>query len=447
MAAIGPDKSTSKRVRATLRHLTASGTTQEGIRAVEELVDTPIDVSLATPGPTQAIVLTLDDTRKTTLRMHPLWLRERCGKFQESTGQRLFDVSDCIGALSTEPQLQDDGRLLRLQFADGAEGVWPVSELCASMGLHEKQDHLANLELPLVVPWSSIPLSTLRQFDAAGPEPEHVFLGEIARQLLEKGAVVVRNVPTENAEVCRFAGKFGVVRTTEWGRHFDVKTVQDRDDGALAEDLAYTNEAIDLHFDNVYREPVPGYWCLHCLETGPGGDNSGETLISDGFFAAEVLRREDPDAFAVLTHVKVAFKYISDGVALVRRVPHIALADDGVTICQLTYSGRLDAVDGAQYSFETLDSYYRARARWLVIARENAVVFQLLRGDMVILDNKRVMHGRTAIDPKEHIVGVPPRHMQGCYIDRDGVESKYRLRQLGAPNFVGVQRAVHAATV
>lgn len=445
----------NKRMQSVLWHVSASGVAQESAQLVELVDESVADAMIGSetaPGTSQSIVLTLDDVLNTSLRLHPLWLREQCGRIQESTGQRLFDVSDCDGALSCKPKLQDDGRLLLLQFEDGAEGEFSVRDLCNRMGLQEENVSADHLNLPSPAPWSSLPVSTLRRFDAAGTDPEHVMLGKLAHQLLELGAAVIRNVPREYGEVCRFAGKIGTVRTTEWGRHFDVKTEQSRDDGALAEDLAYTNEAIDLHLDNVYREPVPNYWCLHCLEAGPGGDNSGVSVISDGLFAAEVLREEDPAAFAVLTQVQIAFKYVSDGIALVRRVPHITLAADGVTISQITYSGRLDAVDGAQYSFETLDAYYRARARWLTIARENALEFRLLAGDMVILDNKRVMHGRTAIDPAEHITDVAPRHMQGCYIDRDGVESTYRVnhssRLYTSPVSVkSVERAVHVATV
>jgi gamma-butyrobetaine dioxygenase len=41
--------------------------------------------------------------------------------------------------------------------------------------------------------------------------------------------------------------------------------------------------------------------------------------------------------------------------------------------------------------------------------------------------NERALHGRTAFDPQ-----LGRRHLQGCYIDKDGIESRRRLlrRQL-----------------
>ncbi|MCX7224134.1 MAG: TauD/TfdA family dioxygenase [Burkholderiales bacterium] len=46
----------------------------------------------------------------------------------------------------------------------------------------------------------------------------------------------------------------------------------------------------------------------------------------------------------------------------------------------------------------------------------------------MIFDNNRVLHGRTAFNPAEG-----QRQLQGCYIDRDGPRSLYRVlqRQLG----------------
>lgn len=116
-------------------------------------------------------------------------------------------------------------------------------------------------------------------------------------------ACCLRNVLREEGEVCRIATKLGTVRATGWGHHFDVKTQQSHDNDVLGEDVAYTNLAIDLHMDNVYRDPVPGYWCLLCIDQGGGDGTSGLSMLRDAFFAAELLREEDPAAFHVLTQV------------------------------------------------------------------------------------------------------------------------------------------------
>ena len=49
---------------------------------------------------------------------------------------------------------------------------------------------------------------------------------------------------------------------------------------------------------------------------------------------------------------------------------------------------------------------------------EFQVRFKLDVGDLYIVDNTRVMHGRTAYS------GEGNRHLQGCYADRDGLYSR-----------------------
>ena len=47
------------------------------------------------------------------------------------------------------------------------------------------------------------------------------------------------------------------------------------------------------------------------------------------------------------------------------------------------------------------------------------LVFRLEPGDCVVMQNDRTLHGRTAFDP-----GRGRRHLQGCYIDGDAMESR-----------------------
>jgi alpha-ketoglutarate-dependent taurine dioxygenase len=60
---------------------------------------------------------------------------------------------------------------------------------------------------------------------------------------------------------------------------------------------------------------------------------------------------------------------------------------------------------------------YQAFGRMLEDARYR-IQFKLEAGDLFIVDNLRVMHGRTAYAPE-----AGERHLQGCYADRDGLRS------------------------
>ncbi|XP_035663221.1 gamma-butyrobetaine dioxygenase-like [Branchiostoma floridae] len=69
--------------------------------------------------------------------------------------------------------------------------------------------------------------------------------------------------------------------------------------------MAYTSAKLGLHTDLNYYNYKPGVQMLHCIEQtkGEGGDNS----LVDGFNAAHQLKEENPDAFRLLTTLKVAF--------------------------------------------------------------------------------------------------------------------------------------------
>ena len=47
---------------------------------------------------------------------------------------------------------------------------------------------------------------------------------------------------------------------------------------------------------------------------------------------------------------------------------------------------------------------------------------RLRAGDMWAFDNRRVMHARTEFDPS-----TGRRHLQGCYVDRDELLSRWRV--------------------
>ena len=70
--------------------------------------------------------------------------------------------------------------------------------------------------------------------------------------------------------------------------------------------------------------------------------------------------------------------------------------------------------------------WYRAYRRFAGILREPAseLRLRLAPGDLIIMENNRALHGRTAFDPN-----LGRRHLQGCYVDKDGVESRRRVLQ------------------
>jgi gamma-butyrobetaine dioxygenase len=202
---------------------------------------------------------------------------------------------------------------------------------------------------------------------------------------------------------------FGFVRETNYGRFFDVVTEPS------PANLANAGVGLGLHTDNPYRDPVPTLQLLHCLTASESG---GETLLCDGVRVAEALRDSHPQDFALLCHNPVRFRYVDDEVDLDFRAPMI----------ETDAAGEVHAVRYNNRSLAPLDldtamvaDYYRAYRRFsLMLHDASAVVsLRLSPGDLFIVDNRRVLHGRGAFSPGR-------RHLQGCYADMDSLRSTLR---------------------
>ena len=66
----------------------------------------------------------------------------------------------------------------------------------------------------------------------------------------------------------------------------------------------------------------------------------------------------------------------------------------------------------------------------------NLVTNKMDSGDMVVFDNWRVLHGRSAFQ----VTSVGSRHLEGCYIDWDEATSRMRAieEKHGLKKFTGI---------
>ena len=95
--------------------------------------------------------------------------------------------------------------------------------------------------------------------------------------------------------------------------------------------------------------------------------------------------------------------------------------DDDKNFRQVRFSPRLDFVPFMEK--EKLDLYYLARNNLskLYNSNEYRIEFKLSPGDLLMMDNYRLLHGRTSYDANEG-----KRFLQGCYIDYDSTEGKLK---------------------
>lgn len=338
--------------------------------------------------------------------LHPLWLRERCPCDEcrdPITGQRLLDAWALPVDLSITG-VEEAGDELRITFSDGHTAPYTRAGLSAQ--LQRQPDERDDIVL-----WDAS-LSDLPEADWNEVKGNDGALHAMLEALRRYAFVLVRNVPVEMDGVNDVVEHIGPMRRTNWGGIADVKAI------ANAYDLSMTTRALEAHTDNPYREPVPGYIFLHCLINNADG---GDSTITDGFRLAEALREKEPEAFDALTRVRPNFTYVDETTVLENSGPLIELDPQG-RVRQVRMSNRTDAVDPEDP--QLLDTYYRARKRLTDMINDPAyqLRFKLGPGDLLIMDNYRLLHGRDGYRP-----GTGDRHMRQCYMDRDTVGSRRKV--------------------
>lgn len=345
--------------------------------------------------------------------IHPRWLRERLDgpdQMDATNGQRLYDPSDLPADLHVVEVTERAPSVWTVRFSDGASGPLAAAQL-----LEEAGQHAANPGLPSRIAWVGT-LSPLPIVVWQTP-PADALLLQAAEAFLRYGFVILRGVPSRDREVLNVAGTFGWVRDTNFGAMFNVRSEPN------PEDLAYTALALDAHTDNPYRDPVPGVQLLHCLTNRTRG---GHSTLVDGLAVAKALRARDTGAFAILAQTPVRFVYAYGRTELVDHAPIIEHGAGG-QIVGLRVSPKLEFVPLLPEA--ELEAFYRARRMLDRMLRdpEFSIRFLLRDGDLMMFDNRRVLHGRTSFDPQEGL-----RHLQGCYIDIDGPRSLHRVLSRGA---------------
>ena len=114
------------------------------------------------------------------------------------------------------------------------------------------------------------------------------------------GFVIVNGLKPKEGEIIDFAERIGFVRETNFGKTFNVISVQDPND------LAYTSIELGSHTDNPYRKPIPSIQFLFCIENTTIG---GDSTIVDGYKVARDLQKSNPEAFDTLSSINVKFRF------------------------------------------------------------------------------------------------------------------------------------------
>ena len=283
-----------------------------------------------------------------------------------------------------------------VDWGDGHVGVFPVEML------------LERTEL--TVP--SAALAPLQRIGHAELATGHGMVRWLTAMLVN-GAIVVEDTPNVTGEVIRLAELIGYARPTNFGTIFDVESGPDPNNSA------YTAAGLDLHTDLPNWANPPDFQFLHALANEATGGNS---TLADGVAVANALRSSDPAAFEILSTTPVPFRFHDDADDIRFTAPIIEVDSDDQPL-RIRFNNWIRDVDpGADERF--YDAYLTL---WHMLRDPaHVLALRLEAGDTLCFDNRRILHGRDEFDPQSG-----RRHLQGCYVDRDMVESRLRRLTLG----------------
>ena len=235
----------------------------------------------------------------------------------------------------------------------------------------------------------------------------------------------------QNLLVYGFALVNGVEPTLEATKELSVRVspIQDTLYGGMwelfadlsIEDLAYTNITLASHTDTSYFCHPISIQVFHCLQHDGTG---GETILVDGFHAAESLRQEDPEAFRLLCKHPISHEFRDKNVGYKYDFKSLApvLVTNPVSgeLVSIRYNYN-DRSPISTINQSEMAKYYTALAGLgqKISDPDSELRMKLRPGTLLFVDNWRVLHGRTAF------TGF--RHICGCYLRPDEWKSKARM--------------------
>jgi len=227
------------------------------------------------------------------------------------------------------------------------------------------------------------------------------------------GFSFISGVPATIEDTEALSRRIAFIRETQYGGFWDFSS--DLAHG----DTAYTSLALGAHTDNTYYTDPCGLQLFHLIQPAPEG---GHTLLVDGFHVAEMMREQRPDLFKVLTSVNVPSHAAGNE-------DSFYFTEQGKPVIELGPNGELQSVRWnnddrsvmTAFGGESVAKWYQAARLWnkLLTSPESEFWIPLRAGIAVVIDNHRVLHGRSSFSG--------PRRMCGAYIGGDEYRSRLRV--------------------
>ena len=342
-----------------------------------------------------------------------MWLRDHCREpdsYDTRTAQRELWTADLPANVRADSfDLSKDGTTLSVRWRDEDLTSRYDASFLAEFVLTPGQHSSSRLDRK-PESWDTTKVQR-RLAPVAYADLEKSGVAKMLDQIDQLGFALIQGCPQDPDSVARIARGVGYVRETIFG---GIWSFESNDQMA---DTAYTPKALRPHTDSTYSHDAPGLQLLLCLAYEAEG---GESVLVDGLRIAERLRDTHPAAFETLTRIPVPGQYLGDGAHLVAERPAIRLGANG-QVEQISFNN----YDRAPFRLPDADmaAFYEAIRAFDLLANDPDMQWRkiLAPGELIIFDNWRVLHGRSAFSGY--------RKMAGCYLNREDFESALRVGQ------------------
>ncbi|ETN62222.1 epsilon-trimethyllysine 2-oxoglutarate dioxygenase [Anopheles darlingi] len=350
-----------------------------------------------------------------TVRVSYVWLRDHCRCrecYNEATYQRSYSILDLpldIQPLTTHINDQE----IIITWNDGHQSSYNVEEILENrIEAYQKCQEERRAQMILwdrdvitakPVGYASVTLNDLLCEDE--------MMNRIVASLVTYGFAFITKVPPNQQSTEMAVKRLFPIQKTLFGEMWTFS--ESKMDHS---DTAYTNGYLGPHNDNTYFSDAAGLQVLHCIQFNGEG---AETMLVDGFRAAERMREADVHAFERLCSYPLEAEYIEED----KHHRHVAPVIRCNSITQTVEQIRFNPADRAALKSipsESVPQFYADYQRFAreVYSKELEWKFQLTPGTVLIFDNWRLLHGRMAYRGK--------RVMTGCYVARTEYQSVAR---------------------
>ncbi|XP_071941809.1 gamma-butyrobetaine dioxygenase-like [Antedon mediterranea] len=362
-----------------------------------------------------SVTVLWDDGHK--MKYPYIWLRDNCrcaSCYDSPVATRKFLINDLDLDAKFKLSEQNAGELMFY----GTEGHQTIIQ---SSWLRDKT--FGTIDMGPVFDtklWGADLLSYLPKFKYEDVLTDDEILYRWMQSVKIHGIALINDAPTHDDEELRnLTERIGHIRQTFYGVVFGVKSKKD------TYFPGYTSAELPLHTDYTFGANTPGIINFHGLKRAPSG---GKSMFVDGFKIANDLKASDPDAHRLLCTGVMSFGLV--GFDCGRHFDNrgqskiINLDKDG-QVGKISFSqhARKDGI--AKIPMEQVRSFYKAVQKFasVIYAPDNLLKFMIEEGDMVTVDNDRVLHGRE----KFQTDGSKERALHGAYFDHDEFESRLRI--------------------